>query len=65
MPTEVDKAVVNITKMAERNSDLAYWRSRSYVNRLEALEEIRSEYTNWKYDAKQGFQRVYRVTRLK
>ena len=33
---------------------------------MQALEEIRREYNNWKYtDAEQRFQRVCRVVKLK
>jgi hypothetical protein len=51
-------------KMIDEKSDVAYWKSQSHSRRLEALEEIRSEYIAWKYGAEQEFQRVYRVTKL-
>ena len=58
--------VVKKTSMGEEKSDFAYWRTKSYAERLAALEEIRREYNNWKYsDAEQRFQRVYRITQLK
>ena len=58
--------VVTKTKIGEEKSDFAYWQTKSYAERLAALEEIRCEYNNWKYtDAEQRFQRVYRVVKLK
>ncbi len=65
MSTEVDKSAVSVIKMTDKSNDYAYWKSQSYSRRLEALEEIRSEYISWKYGVKQEFQRVYRVTKLK
>lgn len=60
------KKIVTKTKLVEQKSDFSYWQSKSYAERLAALEEIRREYNNWKYtDAEQRFQRVYRVVKLK
>ena len=51
---------------SKRASDFAFWQTKSYSERLQALEEIRREYNNWKYtDAEQRFQRVYRIVKLK
>ena len=58
--------VITKIKNSEQKSDFAYWQTKSYAERLAALEEIRREYNNWKYtDAEQRFQRVYRVVKLK
>jgi hypothetical protein len=58
--------VVTKSLQRKKNSDFAYWQTKSYTERLTALEEIRREYNNWKYtDAEQRFQRVYRVVKLK
>jgi hypothetical protein len=66
MKSEAIEKVVTKSKMGEEKSDFAYWQSKSYAERLTALEEIRREYNNWKYtDAEQRFQRVYRVVKLK
>jgi len=65
MHSSTDKTVVRITRLEdESGEDLTYWRSQSYYQRLMALEEIRSEYNNWKYGAEQRLQRVYRITRF-
>lgn len=50
-------------KLDEQPDDLAFWRSKSYEERLEALEKIREEYNSWRYNAEQGFQRVYRIVK--
>jgi len=66
MKTRSIKKVITKTKIGAEKSDFAYWQTRSYAERLAALEEIRREYNNWKYtDAEQRFQRVYRVVKLK
>ncbi len=60
------KKVITKTALNEQKSDFDYWQTKSYAERLQALEEIRREYNNWKYtDAEQRFQRVYRVVELK
>lgn len=66
MKTRTMKKVVTKLNMKEQKSDFAYWQAKSYAERLQALEEIRQEYNNWKYtDAEQRFQRVYRIVKLK
>lgn len=65
MCAEINEKVINIIRTTDKSSDLAYWKSQPYFKRLEALEEIRSEYITWRYGAKQGLQRVCRVTKLK
>lgn len=60
---EIAKVVVK-GRMDEQSDDLSYWQSQSYQARLAALEEIRREYHNWKYNAEPRFQRVYRVVKL-
>ena len=55
--------VVNKYKIDEQPSDFSYWQAKSYEERLEALEQIRKEYNSWRYNAEQGFQRVYRIVK--
>ena len=60
------KKVITKSKLGKENADFDYWQTKSYAERLAALEEIRREYNDWKYnDAEQRFQRVYRVVKLK
>jgi hypothetical protein len=53
--------VIKRYKTNEQPNDFAYWQTKSFEERLEALEQIRTEYNSWKYGAEQGFQRVYRI----
>lgn len=55
--------VVKKYKIDEQPSDFLFWQSKSYEERLDALEQIRREYNQWRYDAEQGFQRVYRIVK--
>ncbi len=54
-------AKYNLNDPASKKNDLAYWRSQPFSARLEALEQIRQEYHSWRYNAEQGFQRVYKI----
>ena len=46
-------------------SEAEYWRRQPYLARLAALEQIRIEYNQWKYNAQPGFQRVYSIKKNK
>jgi hypothetical protein len=49
----------------EQPGDFQYWQTKSYEERLNVLEQIRKEYNLWRYNAEQGFQRVYRIIKRK
>ena len=55
--------VVKKYKFNEQPNDFEFWQSKSYEERLIALEQIRKEYNSWRYNAEQGFQRVYRIVK--
>jgi hypothetical protein len=57
--------VVKKYTIGEQPGDFRYWQSKSYEERLNALEQIRKEYNSWRYNAGQGFQRVYRIIKRK
>lgn len=57
----MDKSAINIVNQKSTQSDFQYWQSKSYSERLIALEEIRNEYNCWKYGSEQRLQRVYRI----
>ncbi len=57
----VDKSTIRIYKTGEAPTDFAYWQSRSYIERLAALESIRNDYIKWAYDSKPRLQRIYRI----
>jgi len=58
----IDK-VIKKYKIDEQPSDFSFWQTKSYEERLAALEQIRKEYNSWRYDAEQGFQRVFRIVK--
>ncbi|MEM6753020.1 MAG: hypothetical protein AAF630_08640 [Cyanobacteria bacterium P01_C01_bin.38] len=55
------KKVINKIQIKQQKSDLSYWQKQSYQQRLEALEEIRYQYHQYKYNAQPRLQRVYTV----
>ena len=57
--------VIKKYKINEQPNDFSFWQSKSYEERLDALEQIRKEYNLWRYDAEQGLQRVCRVIKRK
>jgi len=57
------RKVLKKYKISEQPNAFSYWESRSYEERLETLEQIRKEYNSWRYNAEQGFQRIYRVVK--
>ena len=57
----LDKTAIQIFKTNEAPTDFAYWQTRSFEERLAALESIRNDYIKWAYDIQPGFQRVYRI----
>jgi len=57
--------VVRRIKLKEDRSDFGYWKSISYEERISVLEEIRQEFSSWKYGNEQRFQRVYTIVKRK
>jgi hypothetical protein len=55
--------VVKKMHLLDAKNDAAYWRTLSYQERIEALEQIREEYHRWKADAQPGFQRIYSIVK--
>jgi len=64
MPT-VNRSVVRKIKLTEEGSDYHYWINQSVEARLDALESLREEFNNWKFNDQQRFQTVYRVIKQK
>jgi hypothetical protein len=60
----MDKNSIKIVNLHSKENDFAFWKTQPVEKRLEALEELRIQFTIWKYGAEQGFQRVYRVIDL-
>ncbi len=57
--------VVKKVSMKNDTSNIDYWRSLSYQERLSNLEKIRQEVIKHKYGTDPGFQRVVRVIQRK
>jgi len=57
--------VVKKYKIDGHPNDFSFWKTKSYEERLDVLEQIRKEYNLWRYNAEQGFQRVYRIVKRK
>ncbi len=55
--------IVRKTTLQEQGSDFQYWQTQPYAARLAALEQIRREYHQWKYDSEPRFQRVYTIVK--
>ena len=57
------KKIIVVKKTKDDTSDAKYWSKQSIEKRIQALEEIRTEYNQWKYGAQSRLQRVYRVVK--
>lgn len=53
---------IRIVKKGEDDSNIIYWLSLSYQERMQELEKIRQFINKRKYGTRQGFQTVYRIT---
>ena len=57
--------VVKKYNINNQPTDFSYWQSKSYQERIAALEQIRLEYNSWRYHAEQRLQRVCRIVKQK
>ena len=57
------KKTIRIVKKGNDESNLLYWLSLGKVERLIQLEEMRNQVNERKYGIRQGFQRIYRITK--
>jgi hypothetical protein len=55
--------VINKVNIKKQNNDFNYWQKQSYQKRLEALEQIRQQYHQYKYNAEPRLQRVYTIVK--
>jgi hypothetical protein len=64
MKVSVNKQIIcQKVNLKEQKSDFAYWQTQSYQARLEALEQIRQEYHQWKDNSVESrLQRVYTIS---
>lgn len=50
----------------EPENDIAYWKQKTPLERIQALEDLRHQYIKFFMNGvQQGFQRVYRITQQK
>jgi hypothetical protein len=55
--------IIRIVKRGEDDSNILYWLSLTYAQRMIELEKIRGEINRQIYGDQQGFQRVFRVVK--
>ena len=55
--------VINKVNIKKQNNDFNYWQKQSYQKRLEALEQIRQQYHQYKYNAEPRLQRIYTIVK--
>ena len=56
--------VIKKVNIKKQNNDFNYWQKQSYQKRLEALEQIRQQYHQYKYNAEPRLQRIYTIVKL-
>ncbi len=56
------KKQIRIVKKGEDDSNILYWLTLTAKERMIELEKMRQQINQRKYGARQGFQRVYRIT---
>ncbi len=57
--------VLKITSLKDKNSDFSYWISKSFIERLNAIELLREQYIKFRTDVQPRLQRVCRVINKK
>jgi hypothetical protein len=55
--------VIRKVNIKKQNNDFNYWQKQSYQKRLEALEQIRQQYHQYKYNAEPRLQRIYTIVK--
>jgi len=60
----MDKKAIKILDLNSKENDFKFWQTQTFEKRLEALEQLRTQFIIWKYGTEQGFQRVYRIVEL-
>ena len=57
------KKQIRIVKKGHDEGNILYWLSLTVNERMIELEKIRQQINKRKYGTRQGFQRVYRITK--
>ena len=53
--------VISVIKKSDDRNDFKFWQSKSYQERIDAIETLRLQYFQMKKNVQQGLQRVYTV----
>ena len=63
---KIDRQAVSVTKLDDQPSDAEYWRSRSPLERLATVEELRREYHEWPEETDdEDLPRLQRICRVR
>ena len=63
---KIQKDFVRVIKRGSKeDDDTLFWLTKTPLERLTALEEIRKSYNDWKYGTGLKFQKVYRIIKRK
>jgi hypothetical protein len=57
--------VISVIKKSEERNDFQFWQSKSYQERIDAIETLRLQYIQMKKNVQQGLQRVYTIVKQK
>ena len=57
--------VLKIVNLKDNHSDFAYWTTKTFIERLDAIEFLRDQYIKLKKDVQPGLQRVCRIINQK
>lgn len=57
------KKVIKILKLKQQESDFEYWQKQPPLKRLEALEEIRTSYHQYKYNVQPRLSLSYSIVK--
>ena len=63
----IERAIksIKIARLTDKQNDNVNWLFKPYSRRLQALEEARSAFVNWKHDVEAGCKGIYRVVELR
>ncbi|OFY64379.1 MAG: hypothetical protein A3H98_03910 [Bacteroidetes bacterium RIFCSPLOWO2_02_FULL_36_8] len=65
MKSHINRNKVTIVDMKNQPTDFAFWKTKSAVERLLALESLRQHFFNYTDDTSQRLQRIYSIVKQK
>ena len=57
----ISRSAYTVIKSNETQSDLDFWLTKSYEERLHALESLRQQFYSYSHESPPRLQRVYRI----